>query len=557
VGLQALGALGVAVGLIAEWVSHGPADVRHWLPDLATGWTLIAVGIVARRRRPDSPVGALLSAAGFAWFLGNLTAAAGSPEWLNAMANGLHRALLLHALLAFPTRRAVRSEPLLASLGYGIALFGPLAGPTVASFVLSIYLVVANVIAYAMSSGRFHRARLVALQAAVAYAAVLLGGVGARALVADHQGVYPALLVYEVSVCGVAVALLISLTGGSWDRGAVSDLVIDVGVPDRSSLEDSLGWALGDPTLRVRFAPAESVDGPWDVSSGETGSTGRPRVRTPVCEDDRIVAVIDHDAGALADQGAADAAMAAVRLAARNASLRARVERESAEVAASRLRLLRARDDEAARLEATLRTEAEPQLRRVADLVVAATAATQSASRRTALEALAADLTAGVEELRRLARGLNPSELVDGDLVGALHALVERSPVPVQLVLSLDDTCPVPPESAATAYYICAEGLANVTRHAAASRVCVSVAGADGVVRITVEDDGIGGADTARGSGLRNLAERVAGVGGSLSVHSPIGEGTRVTAAVPFRHSGPPPAGSHAGSLVHGSVVHT
>jgi signal transduction histidine kinase len=140
-------------------------------------------------------------------------------------------------------------------------------------------------------------------------------------------------------------------------------------------------------------------------------------------------------------------------------------------------------------------------------------------------------LAHALEELRELARGIHPAVLTDRGLEAALESLAARAPVPVEI------DCPemkLPPSVEAAAYYVVSEALANVTKYAQASSVRVSVDRVNGCAQIEVADDGVGGADPERGSGLRGLADRVASLSGRLEVESPPGAGTRVRAEIPL-----------------------
>jgi signal transduction histidine kinase len=136
-----------------------------------------------------------------------------------------------------------------------------------------------------------------------------------------------------------------------------------------------------------------------------------------------------------------------------------------------------------------------------------------------------------LEELGELAQGLHPRVLVESGLAGALDAVVERVPVPVELSV---DATGLPPPVEAAVYFVCSEAVANVVKYASASRVRVSVAADEERVTLRVEDDGIGGAALDAGSGLRGLADRVEALGGALSVDSPPGAGTRLAAEIPL-----------------------
>jgi signal transduction histidine kinase len=140
------------------------------------------------------------------------------------------------------------------------------------------------------------------------------------------------------------------------------------------------------------------------------------------------------------------------------------------------------------------------------------------------------ELAAGLDEIRELASGLHPSVLSERGLAAALEALALRVPLAVELESVPARTLPGPVE--ATTYYVVAEALANVQKHAGARRVIVSVSDEDGRLEVRVADDGAGGADPD-GHGLRGLADRVETLGGRLALDSPPGGGTVLSAVIP------------------------
>jgi signal transduction histidine kinase len=137
----------------------------------------------------------------------------------------------------------------------------------------------------------------------------------------------------------------------------------------------------------------------------------------------------------------------------------------------------------------------------------------------------------GLAELRELARGIHPSHLSERGLAHAVKLLAERAPLPVEVEVP-GQRLSQPVET--TLYFTIAEGLTNVAKYAGASRAQVKVVALNGVVTAEIADDGRGGADAARGSGLRGLADRLEAIGGSLDVVSPSGGGTVVRARVPL-----------------------
>jgi signal transduction histidine kinase len=141
-----------------------------------------------------------------------------------------------------------------------------------------------------------------------------------------------------------------------------------------------------------------------------------------------------------------------------------------------------------------------------------------------------AELQVAVTELRDLARGIHPAVLTDGGLPRALESLALRMPLPVEL--DVPDGRDAPHVEAA-AYFVACEALANVVKHAQASHASIVVRRDDGILRIAVADDGVGGVDPQPGSGLSGLAARVEALGGTLSAESPPAGGTRLVATLP------------------------
>ena len=148
------------------------------------------------------------------------------------------------------------------------------------------------------------------------------------------------------------------------------------------------------------------------------------------------------------------------------------------------------------------------------------------------LDRAVAEAAAAAEELREIARGIHPGALADGGLRPALKALARRSPVPVDLQVRTDGR--LPDQVEVSAYYVVAEALTNAARHARATAVTVRAETDGAVLRITVRDDGAGGADLAQGTGLAGLKDRVEAIGGRIILHSPRGAGTTLRAELPL-----------------------
>jgi signal transduction histidine kinase len=154
-----------------------------------------------------------------------------------------------------------------------------------------------------------------------------------------------------------------------------------------------------------------------------------------------------------------------------------------------------------------------------------------------AVDEIAAKLRDAIAELRELARGIHPAVLSERGLGPAVEALVARAPLAVESEIALGDARLLAAVEAA--YFVVSEGLTNVVRYAQASHAAVELRLDDGEVHVDVADDGVGGADAARGSGVRGLAERLAVLEGELTLDSPPGRGTRLRARVPCRPEPP------------------
>jgi signal transduction histidine kinase len=206
-----------------------------------------------------------------------------------------------------------------------------------------------------------------------------------------------------------------------------------------------------------------------------------------------------------------------------------------AELVASRRRIGEAADEERRRLSDRLGEGAEHRLIQLGERLRSARSSAAGQATQEQIERAEAQLAQTVEELGELAQGLHPHVLTDVGLAGALGAVVERVPVPVELAVAANG---LPPGVEAAVYFVCSEALANVVKYASASHVRVSVASDGQRVIAAVADDGIGGADLGRGSGLRGLADRIEAIGGTLELTSPSGGGTRLEAQIPLDGGG-------------------
>jgi signal transduction histidine kinase len=217
----------------------------------------------------------------------------------------------------------------------------------------------------------------------------------------------------------------------------------------------------------------------------------------------------------------------------------------SAELAASRRRIVTAADDARRRIERDLHDGIQQQL-------VALTLRARALSRKPPdeLPGMTAELADGLgavaDELREVSRGIHPTVLTEAGLGPALRALGRRSGIPTEVDVTIDERLPVPVEVAA--YYVASEALTNAAKHSRATVVELTAACDDCVLTLEVRDDGVGGAETGRGSGIVGLVDRVEALGGRITVTSPTGGGTTVSMRLPTTPEAPTAPSSAAGS---------
>ncbi len=199
----------------------------------------------------------------------------------------------------------------------------------------------------------------------------------------------------------------------------------------------------------------------------------------------------------------------------------------------SRARIVRAGDEQRRRLERNLHDGAQQRLVAATLLLRLAQARLEAdpSAASALLQEAGGELDAGLEELRELARGLHPGALMEHGLQGALRLLEERLPLPVEITVPSER---LDRHLEATAYFIVSEGLTNVVKHARASSACVRVERRGRALQLEISDDGSGGADTSKGTGLLGLRDRAEAEGGTLVVVSPPGRGTVITATLPL-----------------------
>jgi signal transduction histidine kinase len=499
--------------------------------DAATGLVLLALGLANRQRPP----GVLLVAAGLAWFLGDVA------PW----AVYLHRGPLIQLVLAYPfLRPRTRVAWATVAAGYLCATLPSLTASAPATLAIAAALVLSAVYGYAVASGPERRARAAALGAAAALAIGL--SAGAALQIAGLAAGEVVEFLYDLLIAAMAAGLCADLRWGRWARATVTGLVVDLGQP--GPLRARLARALGDPTLTVGFwvqaqrgyvdEAGRSVHIPAEPAAEFPGG----RVLTFLDVGGERVGVLIHDASALADRALVAEVAGAAQLAMANIGLRENLRARTADVAASRRRLVETADAARRGLAEELRQGPGRRLEQVAGLLHGAAARKPAGihPQDSPCEALG-DMTARLDRaqavLRDLVVGIHPPALTAGGLPAALPELVQLSPVPVSLSVP-PDRFPANVETAG--YFVCSEALANIASHARASHGWIRVWQQDRRLQMEIRDDGIGGARVGGGSGLRGLADRVAALGGVLSVDSPPASGTRLTVNLPLPGTGGP-----------------
>ncbi|WP_327426831.1 sensor histidine kinase [Streptomyces sp. NBC_01236] len=494
------------------------------LADATVGAVLLASGAVAWTGRRRSYVGRLMAMAGACWFLGSVF-----PGLVF-----LHRGPLVHLHLSYPIGRLHRRPAAVVVLAaYVAAVYEGFVRTPWLTVGLSALVVVAALDVFARTSGPARRAGRSALAAALVFAGVL--ALGSANVLLEWGADRAVVLVYDAAVCLVVIWLTVDLLYGRWTEATVSDLVTQLGRrTDTAGLRAQLARALGDPGLTLGYwvpwqqAYVDETGRRLDVDGRTTG-----QVTTAVENEGEPVAVLIHDPSVLDDPKLVDGATAALRLAVTNARMRAEVRARTAGLAASRRRIVEAADAQRRALEAELATGAQRHLAQ-AGLHLAALEAEAGDELRAVLSEVRAEVATALRELAQFAQGVRPQSLTAGGLGAALPLVAGRAGLPVSVAVGVGR---LPPPIEAAAYFVCAEALTNVAKHAAATSASVEVVAEAGDVVVRVTDDGRGGAD-AKGSGLRGIADRVEALGGSITVGGGAAGGTLLMARIPAEGAG-------------------
>jgi signal transduction histidine kinase len=520
----------------------------------------IVAGAVAWLRRPESRLGPLMLAGGFASGLSALQLThVDSLYTVGALFDILPAALFLHVCLAFPDGRLrSRFEALLVGTAYAAALglqflkislgaFGPRSlielstQPDAARLVQHVQLLSLSAICLVgagvlvtrrRQAGRPHRRSLALLVDLFALGLVMIAVLFAFGTF-DGPG-FLAIQRATLAVIGIApIVFLLGLLDARLARTAIGDLILELRAdPAAADLRDALSGALRDPSLTLAYWLPD-FEAYVDLDGREVElPVGNGRTATLIERDGAHVAALIHD-GALDDEPQLlDAVGAAAGISLENGRLHAELRARLEELRGSRARLLDAGHRERQSLERNLHDGAQQRLIALSlELSMLEQKFGDRPELQLRLDAARREIATTLEELRDVARGIHPAVLSGHGLAVALESIAARAPLPVRLTVDLDARLPDRVEVAA--FYVVSESLTNIAKHAEASGATVSVARSENGVVVEIVDDGLGGADTENGSGLRGLADRVEALGGRLRVWTPLGGGTRVQAEIP------------------------
>jgi signal transduction histidine kinase len=561
--LVAIAGAGLAVAdAVIEAVWPYPVPTVEAVLHVAIGAAWIGAGLVAWARHPEERIGPLMAAVGFAWYMQEPWWTSALPTTVGFLLGDIALATGLHAVLAFPSGRlqtrlerglvaaaydTVLVGNLLAALVYDPALDGcPQCGrnlllldhSTTAQDVLdvlrSMIAVAIGGVAVGVLVRRWRSATAAgrAVLGPVVWAAAVSGVLVILHAGTDVAGSAPEWLFWIswVSLALVPLAFLAGLVGARLRRGAMMSLMVELAeLPPPQQVRNALATALGDPTLRLLFW----VDGRYVDIEGHRAAPADDRAVTVLEYGGERFAALEHDPFLYEDRELLEAVGAAARLAVENSRLQAQLRAQLAEVRASRSRIVAAGDAERRRLERDLHDGAQQRLLgiRLALRLARSRVGHDDAEVEQLLQEADGELMTGLDELRSLARGIHPAVLTDEGLGAALGSLARRATVPVEIRAVPEERLAAPVEAAA--YFVASEALANVAKHAHASNVTISVIRANGWVSLEVADDGVGGADVSRGSGLSGLRDRVEALDGHLEISSRAAAGTMLRAEFP------------------------
>jgi hypothetical protein len=397
---------------------------------------------------------------------------------------------------------------------------------SVIAFVVPLVLgaaAVVNAIAGRSSPGPLRRGRRSAAATAVVMSVTMLGAAAALS-----EGVISpdaARAAVSLAIAASALWLAADLRWGGWVHDALARLVIELGAAEPTSLRDVLRRVLDDDALELGY----TLDGATGFIDERGEAIHLPEPRSgrstmPLISDGEQIGVLVRSAGAESDPALVAGVAAVAVLAVGNARLQAAVAEQLADLSASRGRLVTAVEAQRTRLQTDVADRIAPKLEDVARAIPGTPVA--------ATGHLHAEVAMIIEQLQDLAAGVGPTDVAIHGLPHALRSLAAQCPLEVTVSI---DTPGVVGDMAATAFFVVAEGLANASKHAHATRAWVDVRVARDELLVDIRDDGVGGAVVAAGSGLGGLRERLRERGGSIEIRVANEGGVRLVARLPLQ----------------------
>ncbi|MGX6508116.1 ATP-binding protein [Rhodococcus sp. SJ-2] len=535
---------------------------------VCAGVAFLVAGAVAWTYRPHDLTGLLLVVAGALWLLGGLRRSSNPVAFtVGIVATNLYLPLLLQAVIGFPTGRLQqRWERWFVGAAWALAVVGVAAewmffdpraaesiqsststnlllirhGPEISDAiqlgvgtgaVVLTAILVGVVVARLKRGSPAYRAGFAPLGIACAAAGLLTIATLAIAVPGSpHTWIlnlrYPGAALFPLAVA-------IGLVRYRLTRAAVTDAMVEIGdIPIDVGFVDALRRAVHDPSLALWTYS----DGTYLDSDGEPQTLprrSRTRGFTLLEHEGTPAGVLVYDATLEAQPELLAAVRGATSLALDHDRLQRALEEQLAEVRRSRERIVTAGDVQRRRLERNLHDGAQQRLVAASLLLRRAQRTDDGMQMRSFLTDGAAELNAALTELRDLARGVYPPVLAERGLAVALNSMAERAPIPVCIDEDLESRLPSHVELAA--YLIASEAVTNAAKHSSATLVRIMVYREGDTLRLTVTDNGSGGARRVPGGGLDGLSDRAEALGGSFTLDSPTGCGTTLTVTLQLR----------------------
>ena len=547
-----IGVLGTVVAVTGEAIAiKAGASPDAGLLHLAIGLTYLYGGLAIWDHEPANRTGRLMTLVGLTWFIGTLDDS--DIPIINEVALALEDTslvILFALVLAYPSgkleTRVDRAAITILAIGVtalntlystSLTLIADKSSGLYGGLALAVLTSTVVLRRWLIAPARSRRELLPVLVAGTVFLATLIINIIRRIVIVPDDVGRLLVAVNDLAPAAIPIALLIgfyrqseyrlqALVDAIPDRmfrfardGRYLDVRTDDGLADAAGQDDLTGRRLHD----LMFDAASSAALAAATRALETGElqaydfslelpTGRREFEARIASSgpDEVTAIVRD----FTNQRAAEV-----------------------ELRRSRARIVEATDAERRRLERDLHDGAQQRLVSLSlaiRLLRARLAAVSEPDDEAiaAADEAAAELRIAIRELRELARGIHPAILTEAGLGAAISALAERSPVPA-VVNSVPDRR-LSPAVEATAYFVVSEALANVAKYASATRASIGAQCDGSTLRVEVGDDGVGGADDSRGTGIRGLQDRVAAIGGRLTIESPVGQGTLVVAEIPI-----------------------